>query len=87
MGVKRRSQVTTRSGLARRQAALLRLTTGIAAARDEADVYRSMVNGLRDEALGYNFLGVFLVDAKTGDRVLQSSVGWPDIPDDWLLQR
>ena len=87
MGVKRRSPAASRSGLARRQAALLRLTTGIAAARDEADVYRSMVNGLRDEALGYNFLGVFLVDAKTGDRVLQASVGWPGIPDDWRVPK
>ncbi len=46
--------------VARRQAALLRLTAGIAAATDEADVYRSMVEGLHDEALGYNFLGAFL---------------------------
>jgi PAS domain S-box-containing protein len=64
----------------RRQAALLRLSTGIAAAQDEAAVYHSVVNGLHDEALGYNFLGVFLLDDTTGDRVLQASVGWPDAP-------
>jgi PAS domain S-box-containing protein len=73
--------------MARRQAALLRLTTGIAAATDEADVYRSMVNGLHDEALGYNFLGAFLLDHATGDRVLQASVGWPDAPRDWRVHR
>jgi PAS domain S-box-containing protein len=67
-------------GVPRRQAALLRLSTGIAAAQDEAAVYRSVVNGLHDEALGYNFLGVFLLDDATGDRVLQASVGWPDAP-------
>ena len=66
--------------VARRQAALLRLTAGIAAATDEADVYRSLVEGLHDEALGYNFLGVFLLEPETGDRVLQASVGWPDAP-------
>ena len=63
--------------MAHRQAALLRLTTAIAAATDEHDVYGSMVNGLHDEAIGYNFLGVFLLDEATGDRVLQASVGWP----------
>jgi PAS domain S-box-containing protein len=66
--------------VARRQAALLRLTAGIAAATDEADVYRSLVEGLHDEALGYNFLGLFLLEPETGDRVLQASVGWPDAP-------
>jgi PAS domain S-box-containing protein len=65
---------------ARRQAALLRLTSAIASATDEAGVYRSMVEGLHDEALGYNFLGAFLLDERTGDRVLQASVGWPDAP-------
>ena len=66
--------------VARRQAALLRLTAGIAAATDEADVYRSLVEGLHDEALGYNFLGAFLLEPQTGDRVLQASVGWPEAP-------
>ena len=66
--------------VARRQAALLRLTTGIAAATTEGDVYRSMVEGLHDDALGYNFLGAFLLEEATGDRVLQASVGWPDAP-------
>ncbi len=75
------------AALERRQAALLRLTTAIASAQQEADVYRSMVNGLHDEALGYNFLGVFLHDDTTGDRVLQASIGWPDVPHDWHVHR
>ncbi len=66
----------------RRQAALLRLTTAIAAAKDEHEVYQSIVDGLHDEALGYNFLGVFLVEPESGDRVLQASVGWEDVPTD-----
>ncbi|HSR14498.1 MAG TPA: GAF domain-containing protein, partial [Gemmatimonadales bacterium] len=41
-----------------------------------------MVDGLQDEALGYDFLGVFLVDPATGDRVLRAGVGWADLPPD-----
>jgi PAS domain S-box-containing protein len=71
--------------VAHRQAALLRLSTGIAAARDEGGIYQAVVNGLRDEALGYSFLGLFLLDPATGDRVLQASVGWPDVPDSYRV--
>ncbi len=60
-----------------RQSALLRLSTGIAAAHDEMEVCQSVVDGLRDEALGYNFIGLFMVDPKTGERVMRASVGWP----------
>jgi len=74
-----------RNNTAHRQAALLRLTTAIAAATSERDVYRSMVVGLHDEALGYNFLGVFLLDEASGDRVLQDAVGWPDVPAQWRV--
>ncbi len=70
---------------ARRQAALLRLSAEIAAAPDEGEVCRAVVNGLRDPALGYVFLGLFLLDDATGDRVLQASVGWPDAPTGWRV--
>ncbi|HKT08455.1 MAG TPA: response regulator [Gemmatimonadaceae bacterium] len=69
----------------RRQAALLRLSAEIAAAPTEADICRAVVNGLRDPALGYVFLGLFLVDDASGDRVLQASVGWPDVPKGWRV--
>jgi len=65
--------------------ALLRLTAEIAAAQDEASVYRSLVHGLHDEAIGYSFLGAFVVDEETGDRVLQASEGWPDAPENWRV--
>jgi PAS domain S-box-containing protein len=65
--------------LARRLAALLRLSVEIGAAPDEGAICRSVVQGLH-EGLGYGFLGIFLVDARTGDRVLEASVGWPDAP-------
>jgi len=76
-----------RDHAARRQAALLRLTTAIAAAADERAVYGSMVTGLHDEALGFNFIGVFLHDPATGDRVLQASRGWKDVPANWRVKR
>jgi len=40
------------------------------------------VDGLHDEALGYDFLGVFLLDPESGDRVLGAAIGWADIPSD-----
>ncbi len=79
----RNSSTVVNGGVARRQAALLRLTAAIAAAKNEHDVYQSVVNGLHDKALGYNFLGVFLLNEETGDRVLQASEGWEDVPRDW----
>jgi len=71
--------------VAPRQAALLRLTTGIAAARDEAELYQSVVTGLHDEGLGYSVVAILLVDEASGDRVLQASFGWPDVPDGFRL--
>ncbi|MDX1674399.1 MAG: GAF domain-containing protein [Longimicrobiales bacterium] len=59
-----------------RQAALLRLSTAIAAAHSEEEICRSLVEGLNDPALGYDFLGIFLIEDETGDRVLRASVGW-----------
>ncbi|HEX5409898.1 MAG TPA: response regulator [Gemmatimonadaceae bacterium] len=73
------------SRAAHRQAALLRLSAEIAAAPNEAEICRAVVNGLRDPALGYVFLGLFLLDETTGDRVLKASVGWPDVPLDWRV--
>ena len=74
--------VATRSSppVAPRQAALLRLTTAIAAAGDEAELYQSVVNGLHDEGLGYSVVAILLADEATGDRVIQACVGWPDMP-------
>jgi PAS domain S-box-containing protein len=74
-----------RGTLAQRQSALLRLSADVAAAYDEADVCGRVVRGLRDEALGYDFLGVFLLD-EAGDRVLKASIGWPDAPPGWRVR-
>ena len=73
------------SPLAHRQSALLRLATGIAAAHDEDAVCASVVDGLHDDALGYNFIGVFLVDPGSGQRVMRASVGWPGSHEDYRV--
>ena len=73
------------SPLAHRQSALLRLATGIAAAHDEDAVCASVVDGLHDDALGYNFIGVFLVDPGSGHRVMRASVGWPGNHEDYRV--
>src|ERR1043166_8717178 len=70
------SRHSTNGAMARRQSALLRLSSAIAAATDEQQICDAVVNGLQDEALGYTFLGVFLLEPETGDRVLVASVGW-----------
>jgi PAS domain S-box-containing protein len=41
-----------------------------------------VVEGLREDALGYNFLGVFLLERASGDRVLAAATGWDDVPAD-----
>ncbi len=74
------------SPLAHRQSALLRLSTGIAAAHDEDAVCASVVDGLHDDALGYNFIGVFLVDSDSGERVMRASVGWPGSHENYRVQ-
>ena len=51
--------------LARRQAALLRLSAEISAAFDEQEICEHVVQGLRDEELGYDFVGLFLIDEPT----------------------
>ena len=71
--------------LAQRQSALLRLSAEVAAAHDEAEVCARVVAGLHDDALGYDYLGLFLLDA-SGDRVLQASVGWDGVPAGWRLR-
>jgi PAS domain S-box-containing protein len=67
---------------ARRQAALLRLSTAIAAAESEQEICRAVATGLHDEALGYDFVALLLVDEPTGHRVLVATAGRAQLPTD-----
>jgi PAS domain S-box-containing protein len=64
----------------------LRLGTAIAAAETEPAICRAVVEGLHDEALGYDFLALLLVDGETGDRVLVASAGWAEAPADLRIK-
>ncbi len=70
---------------ARRQAALLRLSGDIAAQQDEEGICHAVVHGLRDEHIGYSFVGLFLIDEATGDRVMRAAVGWSGLPEGWRV--
>lgn len=61
-----------------RQAALFRLSAAIAAALDEDEICQRVVAGLQDEALGYAYVAVFLVNPMTGERIERAKVGWSD---------
>ena len=67
------------SKLVQRQSALLRLSSTIVEAQDEREICERVVNGLRDPALGYDLLALFMLDESTGERVLQASAGWKDV--------
>jgi PAS domain S-box-containing protein len=72
--------------LARRQSALIRLSHEIAAAHTEAEICSKVVEGLHDDSLGFDVLGLFLIDPETGDRVLKNTFGWPDTRPGWRLK-
>jgi PAS domain S-box-containing protein len=63
-----------------REAALLRLSTAIAAAETERDICKAVADGLQDPALGFDFVAVLLVDEATGERVVIASHGWEGAP-------
>ncbi len=65
---------------ARRQAALFRISAAIAAAQDEDGICRGVVNGLYEEALGYDAVAFYLVDESSGERVLQACAGPTPLP-------
>jgi PAS domain S-box-containing protein len=49
-------------------------------AQDEREICARVVNGLHDPALGYDRLSLFMLNESTGERVLQASAGWKDVP-------
>ncbi len=75
----------TERAQAQRQAALSRLSADLAATLEVDQVCWRVVNGLH-ATLGYRFIGLFLLDQATGERVLAATVGWPTAPPvNWRL--
>jgi len=60
---------------ARQQTALFRLGANVAAVLNETEVCQRVVAGLRDQALGYEQVSLYLVDDSSGDRVLAACAG------------
>ena len=70
---------------AERQAALYRISTSLAQRRGARELCQAVAAATR-EILHYPYLGVFLIEPETGDRVLQAQAGWDDAPEDWRLK-
>jgi len=71
--------LVTERAQAKRQAALFRLSAGLAATLDEEAVSRGVVEGLHD-TLGYDLVALYLVEEVTGDYLLSAGVGFDDHP-------
>jgi len=69
---------------ARQQAVLFQLGSELGSTLDPHEICQRVVRCLHDR-LGYDNLGLFLMDEATGERVLCASAGWPDAPPDWRI--
>ncbi|MFC2026198.1 PAS domain S-box protein [Chloroflexota bacterium] len=65
--------------VSQRNAALFRLTAELAAALDEQEICKSVVEGLHD-TLGYDYVALTLLDEGTGDRVRVAGIGYDESP-------
>ena len=63
------------SAIARLRSALLGLSTRIAEARGEDEVCRSVVEGLRNDAFGFDAVGLYLAGSSSFDPRLKASAG------------
>ncbi len=59
---------------------MLRLSTAVASAETERAICQAVTEGLHDEALGYDFLALLLVDEATGERELVARAGPGEVP-------
>ena len=74
-----------------RYAALFRLSEELAAATEKEEISASIVEGLHD-TLGYDFVALFYLEERTGNRVLAGSTGFktpktPLLPGDGLSEQ
>jgi len=70
---------------ARRRDALFWLGNQIALADSETAIGKAVVAGLHDPTLGYEFVGLFIVDPLTGERVLIADAGWDEAAIGWRI--
>jgi hypothetical protein len=75
MSKSRATDSTGSIALARLRSALLDLSTQIAEARGEEEVCRSVVEGLRNDAFGFDAAGLYLAGSSSFDPQLKASAG------------
>jgi len=80
---RRRREATLKARVCE-QAALFNLSADLTATLNEEEICRRVVYDLQ-KSLGYDYLGLFLIDKATGDRVLRASRGWSDVPKNWRI--
>jgi PAS domain S-box-containing protein len=73
----REELVTVERARLRKQTALLRLSSELAAAVDEEQIHWRVVTGLHDE-LGYDVVALLMLDVETGDRIHVAGFGYDD---------
>jgi HD-GYP domain-containing protein (c-di-GMP phosphodiesterase class II) len=69
---------------AQQQEALYSVSMNFARAQTMQELCETVIRATRD-LLGYQYLGVFLLDPQTGDRVLQAQFGWDEAPEMWRI--
>jgi signal transduction histidine kinase/DNA-binding response OmpR family regulator/HAMP domain-containing protein len=69
---------------AQRQEALYRVSTSLVNLQGAEKLCETVVQACR-ASLGYNYIGIFLKDPETDDRVLYAASGWDDAPKYWRL--
>lgn len=67
---------------AQRQTALYHISAALAREHTVSELCATVVRQVR-ETLGYAYLGIFLLEPETGDRVLYAHSGWEDAPPTW----
>ncbi len=75
MSARGRVDMTGTSAIARLRSALLGLSTRIAEARGEDEVCKSVVEGLRTDAFGFDAVGLYLAGSSAFDPRLKASAG------------
>jgi HD-GYP domain-containing protein (c-di-GMP phosphodiesterase class II) len=69
---------------AQRHEALYRISTALSRLRARQELCETVVREVH-ETLGVPYLGLFLRDSETGDRVLQAQCGFDNAPEHWRL--
>jgi len=77
-------RIDTHKKTSQLQSSLARLSTGLATSLSENEICNELVRRL-NEIQGYEFIAIYLLDKRTGNRILQANVGGLGLPDSTCL--